>query len=63
MTELELETPTDKAAIAREKRDAQRAILRPLANLRPELVDDEGYSPDELETMMEMYNGTTRARS
>src|SRR6478672_8423348 len=55
----ELDTPTGTAALtAREKRDAQRAILRPLANLRPELVDDEGYSPDELETMMEMYNGT-----
>src|SRR3982075_2835629 len=55
----ELETPTGTAALtAREKRDAQRAILRPLANLRPELVDDEGYSSDELETMMEMYNGT-----
>src|ERR687889_200208 len=58
MTELEIPS-TDKAALsAREKRDAQRAVLRPLANLRPELVDDEGYSPDELETMMEMYNGT-----
>src|SRR5438045_4059251 len=55
----ELDTLTDKAAAtARAKRDAQRAQLRPLANLRPELVDDEGYSPDELETMMEMYNGT-----
>jgi small subunit ribosomal protein S1 len=58
----ELETPADvaaaAAATARAKRDAQRAQLRPLANLRPELVDDEGYSPDELETMMEMYNGT-----
>ena len=58
MTELEIPT-SDKAALsAREKRDAQRAVLRPLANLRPELVDDEGYSPDELEAMMEMYNGT-----
>src|SRR5215213_5709598 len=58
MTELEI-PPTDKAALsAREKRDAQRAQLRPLANLRPELVDDEGYSSDELEAMMEMYNGT-----
>src|SRR6195256_721727 len=55
----ELETPTGTAALtAREKRDAQRAVLRPLANLRPELVDDEGYSSDELEAMMEMYNGT-----
>src|SRR5947209_8593811 len=58
MTELEIPA-SDKAALsAREKRDAQRAQLRPLANLRPELVDDEGYSPDELEAMMEMYNGT-----
>src|SRR6476661_552544 len=54
----ELETPTGTALTAREKRDAQRAVLRPLANLRPELVDDEGYSSDELEAMMEMYNGT-----
>jgi small subunit ribosomal protein S1 len=55
----ELETLTEASALtAREKRDKQRAQLRPLANLRPELVDDEGYSPDELETMMEMYNGT-----
>ena len=57
MTELEIPS-ADKALLAREKRDAQRAQLRPLANLRPELVDDEGYSPDELEAMMEMYNGT-----
>ncbi len=59
MTELDFETSTEASALtAREKRDKQRAQLRPLANLRPELVDDEGYSPDELETMMEMYNGT-----
>src|SRR4030088_3717293 len=57
MTELDSSTGT-ASLTAREKRDAQRAILRPLANLRPELVDDEGYSPDELEAMMEMYNGT-----
>src|SRR3954471_22026829 len=55
----ELDTPTGTAALsAREKRDAQRAILRPLANLRPELVDDEGYTTDEMEAMMEKYNGT-----
>ena len=43
MTELEIPS-TDKTVLsAREKRDAQRAQLRPLANLRPELVDDEGY--------------------
>jgi small subunit ribosomal protein S1 len=67
----ELETPTapsaerieaDRAAAAlitaRQKRDAQKAVLRPLANLRPELYDEEDYSSDELEAMMEMYNGT-----
>lgn len=43
---------------AREKRDLQKAQLRPLANLRPELYDEDDYSQDELETMMEMYNGT-----
>ena len=58
MTELETLNDAAAALTAREKRDKQRAVLRPLANLRPELVDDEGYSPDELETMMEMYNGT-----
>src|SRR5439155_27126927 len=35
-----------------------KAQLRPLANLRPELYDEDDYSQDELETMMEMYNGT-----
>jgi len=43
---------------AREKRDMQRAQLRPLANLRPELYDEDDYSSDELEAMMAMYNGT-----
>ncbi|MBA3671251.1 MAG: 30S ribosomal protein S1 [Gemmatimonadaceae bacterium] len=56
----ELETPTGAAALtAREKRDQQRAQLRPLANLRPEMLDDdEGYSVEEQDAMMEMYNGT-----
>ena len=49
---------TDHALTAREKRDMQRAQLRPLANLRPELYDEDDYSPDELESMMAMYNGT-----
>jgi small subunit ribosomal protein S1 len=49
---------TDHALTAREKRDMQRAQLRPLANLRPELYDEDDYSSDELEAMMAMYNGT-----
>ncbi|MEX2182286.1 MAG: 30S ribosomal protein S1 [Gemmatimonadaceae bacterium] len=44
--------------IARQKRDAQRAQLRPLANRRPELYDEDELSSDEFEAMMDMYNGT-----
>src|SRR5512132_3101263 len=51
-------SPTGTALTAREKRDLQKAQLRPLANLRPELYDEDDYSPDELEAMMAMYNGT-----
>src|SRR5215468_12630898 len=46
------------AVTDREKRDAQRAQLRPLINRRPELYDDDEYSSAEYETMMELYNGT-----
>src|SRR3989454_449814 len=52
------QTQTGATLTAREKRDLQKAQLRPLANLRPELYDEDDYSQDELETMMEMYNGT-----
>ncbi len=62
ITEQPLTGTTDSAQAnqltAREKRDMQRAQLRPLANLRPELYDEDDYSADELEAMMEMYNGT-----
>src|SRR5690348_6273524 len=51
-------TQTGTTLTAREKRDLQKAQLRPLANLRPELYDEDDYSADELESMMEMYNGT-----
>src|SRR5437667_10759952 len=54
----QIQTPTGTTLTAREKRDLQKAQLRPLANLRPELYDEDDYSQDELETMMEMYNGT-----
>ncbi|MBI3789637.1 MAG: hypothetical protein HY275_02020, partial [Gemmatimonadetes bacterium] len=43
---------------AKEKRAAQKAVLRPLANLRPELYDEDDYTSEEMEAMMEMYNGT-----
>src|SRR5213079_3094101 len=51
-------TQTGTTLTAREKRDLQKAQLRPLANLRPELYDEDDYSQDELEKMMELYNGT-----
>ncbi|MGZ3331582.1 MAG: 30S ribosomal protein S1 [Gemmatimonadaceae bacterium] len=54
----DIQTSTGTTLTAREKRDLQKAQLRPLANLRPELYDEDDYSQDELETMMEMYNGT-----
>ena len=58
MPELETSTATATGTLSeREKRDAQRAQLRPLANRRPELYDDE-YTSEEYETMMELYNGT-----
>ncbi|WKW12384.1 30S ribosomal protein S1 [Pseudogemmatithrix spongiicola] len=55
MTAVDTLTPEE---IARQKRDAQRAQLRPLANRRPELYDEDEFSSDEFEAMMEMYNGT-----
>ena len=42
----------------REKRDLQKAQLRPLANRRPELYEEDEFSSEEYEAMMEMYNGT-----
>ncbi len=55
MTVADMLSPEE---IARQKRDAQRAQLRPLANRRPELYDEDEISSDEFEAMMEMYNGT-----
>ncbi len=64
MPELETTTSTggtltqEKRDLQREKRDAQRAQLRPLINRRPELYDEDDYSSDEYDRMMELYNGT-----
>src|SRR5262249_33777190 len=61
MPEIETRNPAGRAGSAvtdREKRDAQRAQLRPLVNRRPELYDDDEYSSSEYEKMMELYNGT-----
>jgi len=58
----ELDTPTATGTIAeRSRRDLQkeqRSVLRPLANRRPELYDEDEYSSADYERMMELYNGT-----
>jgi small subunit ribosomal protein S1 len=51
-------SPAPTGLTAREKRDLQKAQLRPLANRRPELYEEDEYSSDEYEAMMDMYNGT-----
>jgi small subunit ribosomal protein S1 len=60
-TELATEIDEFTAAprlTAREKRDLQKSQLRPLANRRPELYEEDEFSSDEYERMMELYNGT-----
>lgn len=42
----------------REKRDLQKSQLRPLANRRPELYEEDEYSSEEYERMLDLYNGT-----
>ena len=54
----ELDTPTTAPLTQREKRDLQKSQLRPLANRRPELYEEDEYSSEEFEAMMDMYNGT-----
>src|SRR5918911_3937185 len=59
MPELETpSTPTGTPMTPREKRDLQRGQLRPLANRRPELYDEDEYTSADYERMMELYNGT-----
>ena len=59
MPELEQETPTTGTPLTpREKRDLQKSQLRPLANRRPELYEEDEYSSEEFEAMIEMYQGT-----
>jgi small subunit ribosomal protein S1 len=63
MPEQDTTTPTGTgmatatAPNRRRQRDAQKSELRPIANLRPELYDDE-YTPEEREAMAQMYTGT-----
>ena len=59
MLDADLDASTTPTALTeRQKRDKQKSVLRPLANRRPELYDEDEYSSDEFEAMMDMYNGT-----
>jgi small subunit ribosomal protein S1 len=58
MTSTETVAPGLSAA---EKRKAQMGELRPLANRRPELYDEDEYSSAEYDQMLELYNGTLAA--
>jgi len=49
-------TTTTVDVVARRKE--QKAVLRPLANRRPELYDEDEYTSAEYERMMELYQGT-----
>src|SRR5215204_925077 len=44
--------------IERRPKDPSHGKLRPLMNRRPELYDDDEYSSDDYEKMMEMYQGS-----
>jgi small subunit ribosomal protein S1 len=54
----ELDTPVPTKLSAREKRDLQKSQLRPLANRRPELYEEDEYTSADYERMIEMYAGT-----
>jgi len=58
MSELETQNPTTGTLSERERRDAVRGQLRPLANRRPELYDEDEYTSADYERMMELYQGS-----
>ncbi|HJU76100.1 MAG TPA: S1 RNA-binding domain-containing protein, partial [Gemmatimonadaceae bacterium] len=55
---VDQDTTTSTGVAEREKRAAQKGQLRPLANRRPELYEEDEYTSSEFDQMMEMYNGT-----
>jgi small subunit ribosomal protein S1 len=44
--------------VERRPKDPSHGKLRPLANRRPELYDEDEYTSDDYERMMEMYQGS-----
>ncbi len=57
-TSAEETTDSPATMTVEERRKVQKSELRPLANKRPELYDEDEYSSAEYEQMLEMYNGT-----
>ncbi len=43
---------------AQERRELERATLRPLMNRRPELYDEDEYTSSDYERMMDLYQGS-----
>jgi small subunit ribosomal protein S1 len=58
MSELQTPNPPTGTMSERERRDALRGQLRPLANRRPELYDEDEYTSADYERMMELYQGS-----
>src|SRR5881397_2559069 len=58
MSELQTPNPPTGTLSERERRDAVRGQLRPLANRRPELYDEDEYTSADYERMMELYQGS-----
>jgi len=58
MSELQTPPPPTGTLSERERRDALRGQLRPLANRRPELYDEDEYTSADYERMMELYQGS-----
>ena len=58
MADLDKHVSTPTGTNAREKRDQERATLRPLANRRPELYDEDEYTSADYERMMDLYQGS-----
>jgi small subunit ribosomal protein S1 len=58
MADMDADEPMYGKLTPREKRDLQKSQLRPLANRRPELYEEDEFTSDEYERMLELYNGT-----
>ncbi|MDQ3998401.1 MAG: S1 RNA-binding domain-containing protein, partial [Gemmatimonadota bacterium] len=58
MAELDTPPTTGNESKRDQLGKLQRGQLRPLANRRPELYDEDEYTSADYERMMELYNGT-----